>query len=120
MKLWDVNYKILTHILATPVVIAAVHNERALQWCAWCGARALISYILVEYPETVALHNFIESKVIFPLQDMKACWIFSLKSNGLNPIIWVTNFVIYKAHLIATDGKGVNLQDLFLQECNKF
>ena len=80
--LWDVHYKILICILATPVVIEAVHNVRALQWCAWCGARASILHILVECPKTVALHNFIESKVVFPLQEMKACWIFSLKSSG--------------------------------------
>ncbi len=114
------NYKILTHILATPVIIAAAWDKGTLQWYTWCGARASISHILIDCPETVALHNFIESKSVILLQDMKAYWIFGLKSNSLNPIIWITNFVIYKAHLIATDSKGADFQDLFLQECNRF
>lgn len=34
IKFWQVNYKILLHILATPKTVAAVRKEENLQWCA--------------------------------------------------------------------------------------
>ncbi len=36
-KFREVNFKILAHILATPKIVARVHQTDNLSWCAWCG-----------------------------------------------------------------------------------
>ena len=69
-KLWDVNFKILSRILATPIVIAATKKKENLQWCSWYGARASISHILVSCPQTTALHDYIDSISVMPCLDM--------------------------------------------------
>ena len=45
-KFWDVNYKILARILATPKIIAKVQGEENLCFCA-CGEEASLEHILL-------------------------------------------------------------------------
>ncbi len=69
----------------------------------------------------VALHAFIVNKGVFHASAVrKKMWIFGLKHPNSNPVIWVTNFAIYKAHLFALDNVIRPLLDVFLQECNRF
>ncbi len=57
---------------------------------------------------------------MLPCMEIGVYWIFGLKSNTLNLVIWITNFAIYKSHLVATDRKRIDPKEVFLQECYKF
>ncbi len=104
-KLWDVNFKILACILATPVVVVASCKQPKLQWCAWCGVKVSIMHILLKCPETQRLHNFVIETNVFGTNSLgKLSWIFGLITQALNLVIWITNFMKYKAHLMALDG----------------
>ena len=59
-KLWEVNYKILSRILATPVVIAAVNKTPAMALCQWCSDRANIDHILLYCSFTDCIHKYVE------------------------------------------------------------
>ncbi len=59
-KLWEVNFKILSRILATPVVIAAANKSPEMIWCKWCGDRANIDHILLHCPFTHCVHWYAE------------------------------------------------------------
>ena len=63
-KFWQINYKILSRILATPKVISAVQGAENLQWCIWCGALGTLEHILLACPKTKELHNHICSHEI--------------------------------------------------------
>lgn len=117
-KLWDVNFKILSCILATPVVVVATRKQPKLQWCAWCGAKASIMHILFECQETQDLHNSVIRINIFRTSTLRRSdWIFELATQALNPVIWITNFVKYKAQLMALDGQMPVMYSLFEREC---
>ncbi len=53
-KLWEINFKILSRILAIPIVIAAICGRQDLVHCAWCGERGSIDHILLWCPETLS------------------------------------------------------------------
>ena len=38
----------------------------------------------------------------------------------INPVLWVANFSIYKAHLLGCEGKSVAPCDTFLLEAQKY
>ncbi len=59
MKFWEVNYKILSCILATPVILSAVHKNLALARCYWCGEQVNIDHILLYCDYTKTLHSFV-------------------------------------------------------------
>ena len=44
-------------------------------------------------------------------------WIFGTSSIYYNPVIWVSNFSIYKSHLLSVSGNRLSLKQLFLNEC---
>ncbi len=58
-KFWEVNYKILSQILATPKIISAVKKQENIQWCAWCGSLANIEHILLHCSHTILIHNYV-------------------------------------------------------------
>ena len=116
-KFWEVNYKILTRILATPVVIAAVHNNPSLSWYYWCGARANIEHILLHCNKTRQLRIYIQKAIGKVEVDS---WIFCGSGKSSDTVIWISNFVIYKSHLLACHGIFKSPLELFLQESVHF
>ncbi len=97
-KFWEVNYKILTRILVTPVVITASNPNLGTPMCFVCSGVANLHHILLEYSGTVSLCNYIMEtlEVDWPTKY----WIFGSMSIYYNPVIWVSNFSIYKVHLL--------------------
>ncbi len=89
------------HILAIPAVISKVHKVPMLALCRWCGAYANINHILLECQATNKLYDVITEKL--DKEITLADRIFGTVK-GIALVLWITNFAIYKAHLMATDG----------------
>ncbi len=117
-KLWDVNYKILSRILATPVVIAVVMSESDMSKCTFCGDRAGLEHIVLCCTQTQHLHEFILTT--FNKKWMEKMWVFGGQNIYLNPLIWICNFTIYKTHLVACHECCTLLEVSFLNECYWF
>ena len=86
-RIWEINFKILTCILATPLVISVVHKKRELQWCSWCGDKATISHILLFCPETVSVHKWALHQTSLPDTTANVNWIFGFREYKYNPLI---------------------------------
>ncbi len=93
-KFWDVNYKILVRILATPVVLNAVNPETGTPNCVEYGAIAGISHILLSCVATKKIYTDICMMMEIDLFDSN--WILGINSNYLLPLIWVVNFGVEK------------------------
>ncbi len=52
------------------------------------------------------------------MQDSQ--WVFGLESSGLNPLIWLCNFSVYKAHLYACDGNHPDIKKLLLTDAQYY
>ncbi len=116
-KFWQVNYKILSCILAIPKTVAAVQKEENIQWCAWCGDQAMFEHILLTCKEIALLHKWVCSGKAFEgVRLVKLVWIFGSSCPSINPIIWLTNFTIYKYYLLACAGQKVLLLDQIQNE----
>ncbi len=109
-KFLEINYKILTRILVTPAVLGAIHRDSSLANCSYCGERVNIDHILFFCPLTVELHQFI--MVHMGLAN-PITWIFGGAGHHWDPVIWVTNFAIYKVHLMCSHGKFKTLKTCF-------
>ena len=96
-KFWDVNYKILSRILATPVVLHAVNPNLGTLSCIECGAVVGILHILLTCVATKLIREEICILMCIDLTDIH--WIFGINSIYLLPLIWVVNFGVYKHHL---------------------
>ena len=60
---------------------------------------------------------------LFPYVEVfdKKDWIFGKpKDIEMTQLIWVLNFVVYKAHLITTSGKKISLEDQMRLMCKSF
>ena len=100
-KLHKVNFKIIHRILATPVLISRVRKCPQLAKCWWCGGLANIDHILIDCPQIILLLDFIKSKIDLPLMPRDR--VFGIL--GMDAlIVWLVNFAIYKAHLMAVEG----------------
>ncbi len=108
-KFYEVNFKILSRILAIPKVVAKVQNTKNISWCAWYGSLGSLEHILLNYPETIKIHRFAQNNFCLPNRMLSKNWIFGLTNTTLNPIIWLISFVIYKAHLCACNGNHVDI-----------
>ncbi len=116
-KFWEVNFKILARILATPVVIAAANKSPEMIWCKWCGDRANIDYILLHCPFTHCVHWYVEAVLRKISQDV---WILGGVGPKTDQVIWVVNFLVYKAHLQACHGKVITPLDIFQEDILRF
>ena len=116
-KFWEVNYKILSCILATPVVISAVHKNPVLAKCYWCGECANIDYILLHCHYTKTIHNFVSQHLG---EVSLESWILGGAGKAFDPVIWVVNFTMYKAHLQACHGQYHQPLFVFKQEACRF
>ena len=93
-KLRDYNFKVLHHILATPVLIAKVWKNSSLQNCAWCGQLCTLEHLLLECAATKEIKEKLDTW--FAPRE----WIFGVKDEMDTKKIWVINYALYKAHLI--------------------
>ncbi len=119
-KLWEINYKILAHILTMPVVVAATRKVAKLQWCVWCGEKASLSHVLLSCTETGTVHQWVHNHTLLKSVSNTSIWIFGQKDKKLNPVIWVTNFAIYKSHLQALDGYVLPISEQLERELLRF
>ena len=84
-KFWNVNYKILTRILATPVVLSAVNSRGGSANCIKCGAITGISHILLYCLATIQVCTWVCELLQVEILDIN--WIFSVQSLYLLPLI---------------------------------
>ncbi len=63
----------------------------------------MLEHVLLDYEHTVKLHRWLETEYKLPKMQLKD-WIFSLKTHECNLYIWITNFSVYKCHLLACEG----------------
>ncbi len=64
-KFFEANFKILHHILATPALIAKIHNSKGLCSCQWCGEVTNIDHILVQCVETNQIYTLVQGELNF-------------------------------------------------------
>ena len=117
-KFWDVNFKVLSRILATPVVLASVNPGCGSNMCSFCGEWAGLKHIMLHCPATVELHQFILTTFEENWDD--DAWIFGHNNVYLNLLIWLVNFSKYKTHLQSFHSQFALLKLSFLNECSKF
>ena len=114
-KFRDVNFKILSRILLTPKLLATMKKEEILSVCVWCGDVASLEHILFLRSGTKALCCFILTRLFKNLHPHQ--WIFGSETRHLDLVLWLANFTIYKAHLLAVHLQICSLHDLFLNMC---
>ncbi len=117
-KFWDVNYKILARILATPVVLHAVNPEGGSANCVKCGAVAGISHILLQCPEIIKVHTQVCELMQVKILDTN--WIFGVQSFYLLSLIWIMNFGVYKHHLCSFHGQRLSLWIEIVNETTRY
>ncbi len=114
----EINFKILTHILVTPKILSMVKADQAIAVCHWYGAIGTLEHILLECPEVVKTRTcFVTDNSKILLKWKTKYWIFGTASAEINQIIWVVNFVIYKAVLRVLEGYNDDLRILVSSEC---
>ncbi len=100
-KLHEVNFKIIHRILVTLALISRVRKYPKLAEYWWYGGLANIDHILIECPQIILLLDFVKSKIDLPL-TLRDRVFGILGTDAL--VIWLVNFTIYKAHLMAVEG----------------
>ncbi len=119
-KFRDINFKILARILITPKILAYIHKEDNITWYAWYSIEGFLEHILLDCQEMREIHKFLSQNSSLQHNLAHKTWIFGTTNPVLNPIIWVTNFVIYKAHLMACDGSRIDLMCLLHDDMSWF
>ncbi len=105
-KFCEVNFKILHHILATPSLIVKIRKDPILTLCFHYGALADINHTLLNCNATMLMHQEICESLDVEIAPQE--WILG-HSCLVNPVIWLTNFMLYKAHLMAMEQLPFNL-----------
>ncbi len=77
--------------------------------CFYCGALADVTHILLDCTATMLLHQHVCKSLAVEITPTK--WILG-HSHLVNPVIWLTNFTLYKAHLMATEWLTFNINSL--------
>ena len=68
---------------------------------------ASLERILLNCCETKKVRSWVMEH--FPLPKLSAKhWIYGLKDKRLNPVFWITNFMVYKCHILACEGIRVS------------
>ena len=117
LKFFEVNFKILHCILATPALISKIRKDNTLAKCFWCGEEASIDHLFLKCPVSALVYDLVSSKCNPDLTLPQR--IFGIAQNT-NPILWITNFAIYKAHLQGCEGIMVEPKIVFEQEAWKY
>ncbi len=112
------NYKLLSQILATPVVLHAVNPGIGTPNCIACRAHAGISHIILTCPLTRSFHAHLCNILELTISERE--WLFGIASTYVLPFIWLTNFVIYKFHLCSFYGERLPLLVHFSNELSQF
>ena len=82
-------------------MISRIKKCPKLAECWWCGGLANIDHILIDCPQTILLLDFIRFKINLPLTPRDR--VFGIFGTDAL-IVWLINFAIYKAHLMAMEG----------------
>ncbi len=78
-----------------------IRKDPTLAPCFYCGALADINHVLLDCNATTMLiHQEICESLDVEITPEE--WILG-HSHLVNPVIWLTNFTLYKAHLMATE-----------------
>ena len=70
---------------------------------------ANLAHVLVKYPCTENTHNQVTTAMNLTIKAEE--WILG-HSQAVNPVIWLTNFALYKLHLMAAEGLEVHLSHI--------
>ncbi len=89
-------------------------------WCAWCDEEATLEHILLLCRYTQQAKTHLHGKGLLPHKLKPAAWIFGHAQVTVNPVIWITNFAVYKAHLCACDHNIPDLFKLIVVELEKY
>ncbi len=116
-KFYEINFKILHCILATPQLIAHIKGSKGLQWDHWCGEVANINHILLNYTETNKVCDWVSDKIRAEIPK-RNCILG--QSPSVDLIIWVVNFAIYKTHLQWCEGIATELLEGVMHECAQY
>ena len=116
-KFFEINFKILHCILATPSLIAKIQKDKLLEQCYWCHSKADLDHILTVCPESKKVFNKIFDR--FGIEVTTRECILS-KDKSTNPVVWVANFSIYKAHLLSCEKVFILLLKQFCFEVKKY
>ncbi len=108
-KFKEVNFKIFHQILAISTLLAKVKKALELCRCVFCGTQADLGHILSRCPATQQLHSWVCGALDIELETFH--WILGY-SKAINPVIWLTNFALYKMHILAVEGHAVVLRDI--------
>ncbi len=118
-KFKEINYKILSRTLVTPKIVSKIRQADNLRWCAWYQSEASLGHILLQCMSSGTLHDWIEKTLKWKQKPLEF-WLFGSEKCSSNPIVWICNFMKYKAHLIACDGCIHDLSVLFAIEATRF
>ncbi len=116
-KFREVNFKILAQILLTPQILAHIKHDPMWSNCQWCSGTANLEHILFCCVCTNSVRSALvhDNRKLFPGCGLST-WLYGSKNSHLNPIIWVFNFSVYKAHLHACHGYHEDLALLVQNE----
>ena len=103
------NFKIFHQILAVPTLLTKVKKALELCRCVFCGTQADLGHILLRCPATQQLYSWVCGTLDIELETFH--WILGY-SKAINPAIWLTNFALYKMHILAVEGHAVVLRDI--------
>ena len=120
-KFCEINFKILAQVLLTPKILASMKSLPHLAFCPWCGdlgtlEHMLLTCILVSKAWKLLINR--NKNLMLPWEMHN--WIFGMKRNSLNPIVWVINFTIYKCYLHAINGYHDVLENMIQSECARY
>ncbi len=89
--------------------------------CFWCGECGTLEHIMLDCRSVqVARNSFVSDNAnILPKWKQKY-WVLGTHSDSVNQMIWVVNFVVYKAMLWASTGIVEDLYLLIKSECAQY
>ena len=92
-KFKEVNFKIIHGILATPFLISKIRKNPELAKCFFCGEKAKLGHILLKYPWTKQLQDWVVQVMELETPLNVEQWILG-HSKAVNPVLWLLNFAL--------------------------
>ncbi len=114
------NFKILSCILISLKILAAVCKNPDISCCPWCLGPSTLEHYLFSCTKIMNLRTWIlkaNQNLMLPWSN--CVWCFGALKSRLNPVVWVVNFGIYKAMIRKCEGYvDALLYDFVRSECN--
>ena len=88
-----------------------IKKNQELAKCFCCGQVADLSHIILECESTRQIHEWIVIGLELdpPLEQEQ--WVLGY-SKSVNPLLWLLNFALHKAHLVSVEGQVVVLKEV--------